>query len=266
LDDEISILLSDHNLHEAELSQIGNAIRVIRNTGLDEEVRFHLLAYFLSRKWPKLLDYDINAVELELQKRLDVLYRAELSQLEGQEDPALKVSPIRKRTWAAASGTEFQAEEDTWQSEVRELLLNGMGVAREVVALKIQAGEGAVLQKLTHIIRTRIHGCDYRRLAARGTQLIGDVREYRRMVDEFCSRVRNGWSDRTKLQAAYFRGLGQRLEEMAELAKSIIEHKAGINNLIDLDFRRARQEFSQSYKMFIDLSYVVFDPKRIEPR
>ena len=95
LDGEISILLSDHNLHETELSHIGDAIRVIRKTGLDEEMRFHLLAYFLSRKWPKLLEYDINALEPELQKRLDVLYRSKLSQLEGQQDPGLKVSPIR---------------------------------------------------------------------------------------------------------------------------------------------------------------------------
>ncbi len=108
-DSEISILLSDHNLLEAELSQIGDAIRVIHDTGLDEEMRSHLLTYFLSRKWPKLLEYDIDAVEPELQKKLDALYRSKLSHLQGQEDPSLKVSPIRECTWTAASGTEFQA-------------------------------------------------------------------------------------------------------------------------------------------------------------
>lgn len=265
LDSEVSILLSDHNLLEAELSQIGDAIRVIHDTGLDEKMRFHLLTYFLSRKWPKLLEYDINAVEPELQKKLDALYRSRLSHLEGQEDPALKVSPIRERMWTATSGTEFQAEEDAWQSEVRGMLLNGMGIARQIVTLKIQAGEGAVLQRLTHTIRTIIHGCDYRTLAARATELIGDVREYRRTVNEFCSRVKNGWSDRTKEQAAYFRGVCQRLEEMAERSKTIIEHKAGIDSLIDVDFIRARQEFSHSYKTFVDLSYVVLDPARIKP-
>lgn len=264
-DSEISILLSDHNLYEKELPQIGDAIRVIHDTGLDAEMRLHLLMYFLSRKWPKLLEYNINFVKPEFQKKLDALYLSKLSHLKGQEDPALKVSLIKERTWTRAHVMQFQTEDDAWQNEVKGILLNSMGIAKKVVILKIRAGEGAILQRLTHIIGKTIHGCDYRRLAANATELIGDTKEYRRTVNEFCSRVRNGWSDRTQEQAAYFRGLCQRLEEMAEYSRAIIEHKAGINRLIDIDFKRARQEFSQSYNMFIKLSYVVLDPTRINP-
>jgi hypothetical protein len=140
-----------------------------------------------------------------------------------------------------------------------------MDIARQVVTMQVQAGEGAVLQRLTHAIRTTVHGCDYRRLAARATGLIGDAREYRRTVNAFCSRVKNGWPDRTKQQAAYFRGFCQRLEEMAERANTIIEHKAGINSLIAMDFRRAPEEFNHSYKWLVELSYVVFEPGRIKP-
>lgn len=265
LDGEVGILLSDHNLSEAELERIGDAVAVIHDTGLDEETRFHLLAYYLSRKWPKLLEYDIDAVELGLQKLLDGLYRSKLAHLPGQEEPDLKVSPIRQRTWATATGTEFQEEEDAWQAEVRGLLLNGMEVAKQIVSLKIEAGEGAVLQRLTHSFRMLFQGCDYRRLAGRSTELLGDATEYQRTVNTFCARVRNGWSDRTKEQAGYFRGLCQRLEEMADTAQAIIEHKAGINRLIEMEFKRLRQEFAQSYKTFIDLSYVVLDPRRINP-
>jgi hypothetical protein len=265
LDGEVGILLSDHNLSEAELERIGDAVGIIHNTGLDEETRFHLLVYYLSRKWPKLLEYDIDAVELKLQKSLDALYRSNLAHLPGQEEPDLKVSPIHQRTWASAMGASFQEEDDAWQAEARGLLLDGMKVAKQIVALKIEAGEGAVLQRLTHSVKTLFHGCDYRRLAARSTELIGDAKEYQRTVNTFCARVRNGWSDRTKEQAAYFRGLCQRLEEIANRANAIIEHKAGINRLIDMDFKRLRQEFAQSYKTFIDLSYVVLDPRRIDP-
>ncbi len=72
LDGEVSILLSDHNLSEDELRRIGDAIHVIHDTGLDEEMRFHLLTYYLSRKWPKLLEYEIDVVEPQLQRKLEV--------------------------------------------------------------------------------------------------------------------------------------------------------------------------------------------------
>lgn len=265
LDDEISILLSDHSLSEDELRRIGAAIHIIHDTGLDQETRFHLLTYFLSRKWPKLLEYDIDAFELELQKQLDHLYRSKLASLTGQEEPNLKISPIRQRTWTEAMGSAFQKEEDAWQSEVRDILLSGMDVAKRIVSLKIEAGEGAVLQRLTHFVKELFRGCDYLRMAGKATQLLGDAREYRRIVNVFCSKVKNGWSDRTKEQAAYFRGLCQWLEEMANRSKVIIEHKAGINRMIPLDLKRVRQEFSQSYSTFIGLSYVVSDPSRINP-
>lgn len=228
-------------------------------------MRFHLLTYYLSRKWPKLLEYEIDAVEPQLQRKLDTLYRSELAHLLGQEEPDLKVSPIRQHAWTTAMGAEFQEEDDAWQAEVRGILLNGMDVAKQIVSLKIEAGEGAVLQRITHCIRTLFQGCDYRRLVGNSTELVGDAREYQRTVNTFCSRVKNGWSDRTKEQAAYFRGLCQRLVEMAGCSKTIIEHKAGINLLIDIDFNRVRQEFSQSYKTFIALSYVVLNPSRINP-
>lgn len=264
-DGEISILLSDHNLSERELRQIGDAVRKIRSTGLDEETRFHVLLYFLSRKWPKLLEYDVDAAEPHVQRVLDTVYRSLLANIAGQEDPRLKVSPIRERTWTRAMGADLQREEDAWQSEARDVLMNGMNVAKRIVALGVAAGEGAVLQKFAHALRSLFQGCDYRRLAATAVELIGDAKEHRREVEAFCSRVKNGWSDRTKEQAAYFRGTCQRLEEMAERTKTIIEHKAGITVLIRIDFKRARQEFEQSYRTFLNLSYVVLEPSRIHP-
>jgi hypothetical protein len=265
LDYEINILLSDHNLSEDELLRIGGAIHGIHDTGFDEEKRLHLLTYFLSRKWPKLLEYDINALEPQLQKELDGFYRSQLSILPGQEEPDLKVSPIRQHTWTQAMGGTFQEEDDAWQAEVRVILLDGMELAKLIVSLKIEAGEGAVLQKLTHSIRAFSQGCDYRRLAGSAIELVGDDSKYRRTVNAFCARVKNGWSDRTKEQAAYFRGLCQRLEGMANHTKVIIENKAGINQMIALDVERVHQDFSQSYSTFIGLSDIVLNPSRIDP-
>ena len=264
LDGKVNILLSDHNLSDAELERISDAVGIIYGTGLEEEKRFHLLAYYLSRKWPKLLEYDIDAVELEFQELLDTLYRSKLAHLSGQKESNLRVSPIHnERTWTAAAGGGFQEDDDVWQAEVRGLLLDGMAVAKQIVSLNIKAGEGAVLQKFMHYVRTVYQVCDYRPLAAISTELIDDAKEYQRTVNRFCSRVRNGWSGRTKDQAGYFRGLCQRIEEMANHSRTIIEHKAGINRLIGLELKRVRQEFCRSYATFIDLSYVVMDPTRI---
>ena len=63
LDYDVSLLLTDHNLTKNELQQIGKAIKVVHSTALDEETRVHLLGFYLSRKWPKLLEYDIDAIE-----------------------------------------------------------------------------------------------------------------------------------------------------------------------------------------------------------
>ena len=188
--------------------------------------------------------------------------------------PSLLIFPVRKNLTyefllslkelgQRRRGGAFQEEDDAWQAEVRGLLLEGMALAKQIVSLKIEAGEGAVLQKFIHHVRTVFQGCDYRQLSASSTELIGDAKEYQRTVKRFCSRVRNGWSDRTKKQAAYFRGLCQRVEEMANHSKTIIEHKAGINRLIGLELKRVRQEFYRSYDTFINLSYVIMDPTRI---
>ena len=112
LDGDVSLLLSDHNLSESELQQIGKAVQAIHHTNLDEDVRFHALVYFLSRKWPKLLEFDSEAVEPTLLKTLDELYRDRLKNIPGQTTPSLKVSPIRLQTWMKASGESYQIDDD----------------------------------------------------------------------------------------------------------------------------------------------------------
>ena len=84
-DRELSLLLSDWNLSEYEMSQIGKAVRVISGTGLDEEIRFMLLVYYISKKWPKLLTCSINSMEPHLQEQLTSLYSNKLSDISGQE-------------------------------------------------------------------------------------------------------------------------------------------------------------------------------------
>jgi hypothetical protein len=52
---------------------------------------------------------------------------------------------------------------------------------------------------------------------------------------------------------------------MAEKSKAIIEHKAGVNQVIALDLKRLRQEFDGSYSVFLALVGIVNDPSRIRP-
>lgn len=263
LDFQLGVLLSDHNLSERELGQIGHAITAIHRTQLSEDLRFHLLAYFLSRKWPKLLEYDIDAVDDTLSHELDRIYQETLFQMPGQETPDLKVSPIQRQTWTTATSSAMQRDDEAWQAEAREMLIKGMGIARNAVAVVVESGEGAVLQRLRHLATGLFASHDYQRVYAISEQLAGDSRSYSRTVEEFCARVKNGWSDRTKEQAACFRGLCDRLEEMASHAKAIVAHKSGRSTLIGMDFKRVKEQFDHSYKLYIDLSYVVLDPTRI---
>lgn len=104
LDADLSMLLSDHNLSELELRRVSQAVQTIHETRLEEDVRFHALVYFLSRKWPKLLEFNAEEVEPSLQQTLDELYRNRLARIPGQETPILSVSPVRLQLWTKAWG------------------------------------------------------------------------------------------------------------------------------------------------------------------
>lgn len=112
----ISILLTDHYLSEEELGRIGDAIRVIHTTGLDDGDRYELLGYFLSRKWPKLLvEYQIDAVGFQMQRKLDTLFRSELAGLLGQEYPDLELPVHLRHAKSEATSSTLQAARDPAQ-------------------------------------------------------------------------------------------------------------------------------------------------------
>jgi len=85
LDDDVSLVLSDWHLTKEEMSQIGEAIQLIFKTELDESIRFALVVYYLSQKWPKLLTYDIDKLDTQVQKQLIDFYSNKLSGFQGQE-------------------------------------------------------------------------------------------------------------------------------------------------------------------------------------
>ncbi|MFH1748503.1 MAG: hypothetical protein ABIG44_15825 [Planctomycetota bacterium] len=264
-DSEVGILLSDHNLTEEELRILGKAVATIRTTDHDEETRFLILMYFISRKWPKLLEFSIEAVPEELQETLESVYREHLQGLPGQDSPNLQVSPVALKSWERATGERYQDEDEAWQRTVVGVLMQGIEIAKSIVRLHVDAGEGAVLQRLKHGLHCLFRRKDYRAMAGRAEQVLGDATAYQRDVDQFCNAVRNGWSDRTKEQAACFRGLCLRMIEMAEHCKTVIEYKAGITHLIDIDFRRTKQQFQLSYRTYVDLAQVVLHPTEIQP-
>ena len=65
-------------------------------------------------------------------------------------------------------------------------------------------------------------------MAAEAETLVLDAAEYRRTVQRFRTRVRNGWSQRTQTLAEYLGGTYVRLDEMAEGLLTLLRHKAGI--------------------------------------
>lgn len=262
-DGEIGILLSDNHLTKEELKRIGVAVALIHKTHLDEETRFYVLMFFMCRKWPKLLEFDIDAVPADLRGTLDSVYREKLADVPGQDSSDLQVSPIARISWEKALGEPFQTEDDRWQESSTAVLMRGNEVAKNIVRLQIDTGEGATVQRLWHAVKSLLQSYDYRILVGRAEENLGDAKAYQREVGRFCQAVCNGWSNRTKEQAAYFLGLCVRLVEMAERSKTIIEHKARIRLLITLDFRRAKQQFNQGYMGYIELAKGVLDPNKI---
>ena len=86
LDGDISLVLTDWYLTKDELCQIGEAVQLIFKTELDESIRFAYLVYYLSQKWPKLLTYDIDKLDTQVQKQLIDFYSNKLSGFQGQEN------------------------------------------------------------------------------------------------------------------------------------------------------------------------------------
>ena len=51
---------------------------------------------------------------------------------------------------------------------------------------------------------------------------------------------------------------------MAEITKTTMDHKSGIKRIINIEYKRATQEFVLSYDTLISLFSVVLDPSKIK--
>lgn len=261
----VSMMLTDHYLTRDELDRIAKAVEALGETGLDEETRFLALAYFLSRKWPKLLDFDIEAVDRQTQVVLDHVYNERLSDLPVQENRCLRVSRVAAAQWDRAATEEFQCQEDEWQAGLWFVVDPGVAKAREIIALHIDAGYGAMLQRVRHAVSGLFGRNDYTLLAAKAEPLVRDAEAWQRQVQRYCRPVKNGWSDRTRQQIGYFLGMGVRLVEMAELCKVVVEHKAGVRPLPQVDVKCTNQKLRLGYHAFVDLGRMVLFPMKITP-
>jgi hypothetical protein len=74
-DADVALCFTTHHLTEHELEQIGLAVKALNQIEVNEDTRFHAFLHFVSRKWPKVLEYNINLIEPELSENIDALYR-----------------------------------------------------------------------------------------------------------------------------------------------------------------------------------------------
>jgi len=266
IDCEIALQFTSHSLSADELESIGRVVKRLRDLEPDPEVRFHALMYFVSRKWPKILEFDIDEVEPTLADRIDEVYQRHLSETPGQRThKRLERPPWSGDRWLRAD-PDMQADDDCWGEGVQAKLLEGLAVAEDVVGLMIESGEGAVLQRVAHRLRRVFSNVDWELLAGRARDLVHAAEQHERSVARHAGRVKNGWSGRTKRRAQYLRGCGVRLLEMARLCERIVRHKEGTMELIPLEFGRAKEEFRFAYDMYIRLIGVVSRPDTIVQR
>lgn len=83
LNDDVSLALTDWYLTNDELQQIGKVGQLIFSIEYDEIMRLNLLVYYLSKKWPKLLTYDIDSLDNQIQKQIVDFYTNKLSGFQG---------------------------------------------------------------------------------------------------------------------------------------------------------------------------------------
>jgi len=261
---ELSLLLTDHYLEKSELKQIGKAIAVLNKTGLDRDTKTNVLLYYLSRKWPKIIDFHIEELPRDVVEVVDGVYRSHLKKLPGQQDDKLKTPPILKDRWCKAVNEEMQADEDDWKNGLPELLRYGLNIAKEIVKLKIAVGEGAVFQRIKYIIKSVFSPIDYGAHILTVDSLVKDAHEYERFVQRYRKPVKNGWSEQTKRRAEYLGGTYSRLVEMSMLCQKIVYCKARKIAVIPIDFQRIKQEFAVSYEAYVELYYVVARPEKIQ--
>ncbi|MGH8064970.1 MAG: hypothetical protein ACRERE_06950 [Candidatus Entotheonellia bacterium] len=89
-DADVALCFTTHHLTEHELEQIGLAVKTLNQIEVNEDTRFHAFLHFVSRKWPKVLEYNINLVEPELSENVDAVYRTHLADLPGQQTAELE--------------------------------------------------------------------------------------------------------------------------------------------------------------------------------
>ncbi len=263
LDWQAATAFTDHYLTESELGQLGRAIQILSKVDVDDETRYQAFVYFVARKWPKILEYGIEEVDSELATILDSIYRTHLVSLPSQQSLQLRSPEWEDESWLHAGTSEFQIEEDAWKEGISNIVQYGLNTAHAVVTLKIEIGEGAVLQKLAWRTRNAINHTDFSAAAQRIDPLIADSAEYKRLVKRYQAPVVNGWSGQSKKRSAYLGGTYVRLEEMAKLCGRLIRHKAGIESLIPLEVERVKQELKFSYATYISLVELVLCPEKI---
>jgi hypothetical protein len=135
-----------------------------------------------------------------------------------------------------------------------------------ITQVKIDAGEGAALQRLAYFVKLALSKVDYEKLCEEARQKVEEAKEYERLVEAYRKSVKNGWSGSTKRRAEYLGGTAVRLMEMAALCQKIVDHKARYKVLIPLEVERVRQEYRLSRDSLLELATVIIKPSLIRPK
>jgi len=262
--DGVELCFTTHHLSEVELKTLGRAISTLKYNGIRGDVRLHAFLRYVSKKWPKILEYNSSKVDLALLDSVDVIYKQYLIDLPGQETNTLEQPQWEKDAWERAIDSKMQEEEDQWKSEINGILRTGVDIASNIVKLMIESGEGAFLQKMSSVLRNMIRTVDYDSLVIRSGLLLEESMEYERRVQEFRKRFKNGWSGKIKRRVEYLGGTHIRLIEMAEMTSIIMKHKAMQELLVPLEYKHTMQKYRLNYDLYIDLVRVVKSPFSIK--
>jgi len=263
VDYEVSVQFTDHYFTRVELSLLATAVRVIGDLKLEDEGHVYSFLYFVSRKWPKVLESDLDGLPQSVAAVASGVYRSHLSDLEGQSRSRRVMTPWEERSWDQSSSHEFADQERQWNRQLRPLLVELHRLLRRTEQLGLRLGLGGILSKLASWWGRLTARRDPLSWTARVDALGGDWDDLSRQVLRAREPVKNGWSRRSQERITYLNGAAEGLRELIDLAARAAAHREGRSPMIRLDLRRLGEEWRQRRGQLRATLAVVEDPELI---
>ncbi len=266
---DVALQFTDDYLNSLEVNSLRDVVMGLAQADATEEERYWTFLYFVTRKWPKILEVDIDKLENDLRRKVESLYQEHLADHIGQHPSSLRqTSRFAYESWNSAVNEEMQRTEDAWRDRAAEqapaLEKNGAELLEMIRKFIFELGQGGIASRIlfpsTYPPPRKKKG---ERLN-RASEITHCVKEHGRRLDDYCEGFSRGWSGKTRRQVSYTVGTKDLLAELAAIAIKLASHVGFEDRLIPMKVRELRQELKMKRRTYESTAYLAFHPEHIE--